>query len=329
MSTDRLGFALASGLTLPAEGRVVLFGPPGDAPLPDLAPERLQVVQRFRPDFDAWEARGIETVTAPEAACSAAIVTLPRARDLAEARIAEACAAAPGGLVVVDGAKTDGMDAMIKALRARVELLGQVSKAHGKVVWFNADTALARDWARTPTRNVEGAWTAPGVFSAEGVDPASELLVRNLPLLAGPVADLGAGWGWMSRAILRTPHVTKLYVVEADLAALDCARLNIDTPKASFHWADATRWEPPSPVSAVVMNPPFHQGRRADPALGQAFIAAAARMLDPRGALWMVANRHLPYEGALAASFRDVTELEGGTSRFKLFHAARPSRNRR
>jgi 16S rRNA (guanine1207-N2)-methyltransferase len=73
----------------------------------------------------------------------------------------------------------------------------------------------------------------------------------------------------------------------------------------------------------VVMNPPFHQGRAAQPALGVAFIQAAAAMLAPSGSLWMVANRHLPYEGALAAAFREVEEV-GGTPAFKLFRATGP-----
>jgi len=77
----------------------------------------------------------------------------------------------------------------------------------------------------------------------------------------------------------------------------------------------------------VIMNPPFHTTRAADPALGQAFVAAAAGMLGPQGQLWMVANRHLPYEATLGSFFSRVSET-GGDHRFKLFHAARPLRKR-
>ena len=59
-------------------------------------------------------------------------------------------------------------------------------------------------------------------------------------------------------------------------------------------------------MDAVVMNPPFHTGRTAEPGLGQAFITAAARLLAPQGQLWMVANRHLPYETALGGQFAHV-----------------------
>ncbi len=76
-------------------------------------------------------------------------------------------------------------------------------------------------------------------------------------------------------------------------------------------------------VEAVVMNPPFHTGRAADPALGATFIKAAARMLTLSGTLHMVANRHLPYEAVLAQTFREVSEVAGNT-RFKVIRAARP-----
>jgi 16S rRNA (guanine1207-N2)-methyltransferase len=50
-------------------------------------------------------------------------------------------------------------------------------------------------------------------------------------------------------------------------------------------------------------------------------------MLTPRGDLWLVANRHLPYEGALRAAFRDVAEI-GDDPAFKVFHATHPLRSR-
>ena len=81
-------------------------------------------------------------------------------------------------------------------------------------------------------------------------------------------------------------------------------------------------------MDTVLMNPPFHTGRAAEPQIGQAFVAAAARILSLQGNLRMVANRHLPYEAELKKRFAHVEEI-GGDARFKLFHAARPLRGRR
>ena len=43
-------------------------------------------------------------------------------------------------------------------------------------------------------------------------------------------------------------------------------------------------------------------------------------MLTGAGRLWMVANRHLPYEQVLRECFADMSEI-GGDSRFKILTA--------
>jgi 16S rRNA (guanine1207-N2)-methyltransferase len=162
------------------------------------------------------------------------------------------------------------------------------------------------------------------VFSADGPDPGSQCLDAALPDRLPPcVAELGAGWGWLASRLLARPGLEELHLIEADHDALDCARENLDDPRLRFHWADATAFAPERQFDAVVTNPPFHRDRAGDPGLGAAFIGAAARMLAPQGVLWLVANRHLPYEAALAAAFREVEERPG-TSAFKVYRAARP-----
>ena len=47
--------------------------------------------------------------------------------------------------------------------------------------------------------------------------------------------------------------------------------------------------------------------------------------LAPDGGLWLVANRHLPYETELDARFQVWREI-GGTPAFKVIEAARPRR---
>ena len=61
------------------------------------------------------------------------------------------------------------------------------------------------------------------------------------------------------------------------------------------------------------------------------FIRQAAGMLKRGGALWMVANRHLPYEDVLDARFSEVNEI-ASSGAFKVIHAVRaratPARHR-
>lgn len=326
MRADRLTLALEGGLlALPDQGRILVLGPAAETDLSALPRNRVLAVQPFRPDHDALAARGFATAAAlPEETFAAALVVVPRSREAARDLIARAAGAvAPGGPVAVDGQKTDGIDGVLRELAGRVALSEPVVKAHGRLAVFAAGPGLT-DWIAAP-RIVEGGFvTRAGVFSADGPDRGSALLAAALPdRMKGRGVDLGAGWGFLARAVLAHEGVTTLDLVEADAEALACARANVTDPRAAFHWADARAFRPARPADFAVMNPPFHTGRAADPALGAAFIAAAARMLAPDGTLWLVANRPLPYAAVLAARFREVEEI-GADPAFRLTRAARP-----
>ena len=330
MIDARLKVALnGGGLVLPVEGSIAVVQPSVEVDLPGLDQENCQIIHDFKPFHAAWAARGYQTQHGLAGSYSAAILCLPRAKAEARALIAAVCETTDG-LVIIDGQKTDGVDSLLKAVRGRVPVYGPISKAHGKMFWIDRPPSdVFADWAAGPTQTEGGFWTAPGVFSADDVDLASALLVSSLPeKIKGSVADLGAGWGFLSAHLLTRSEVREVHLVEAGHMALECARRNVMDDRAVFHWADATAWTPPAPVDVVVMNPPFHTGRAAMPEIGQRFIAAAARMLTPRGELWMVANRHLPYEVELEKQFAVVQEY-GGDARFKLLHAARPKRAKR
>ncbi|WP_299354893.1 methyltransferase [uncultured Shimia sp.] len=327
MSVSRLTLAVQEhGLELPDEGRFAVFAPRIGYDLSALPKDRCDVVQPLFPDHTAFARSGFKCVVEEEGDYSAAIVCLPRAKAQARDLIARAVACAD--LVIVDGQKTEGAESLIKDCRKKADLSGTVSKAHGKLFWFRGGDFA--DWQAPDVTKIEdGLVTRAGVFSADGIDPASRALVNALPENLGRnVSDLGAGWGYLSVDILKRPTVETLYLIEADHTALDCAKQNVTDERARFFWADVTTWEPRARMDTVVMNPPFHTGRTADPSLGAAFITAASRMLAPTGQLWMVANRHLPYETTLSAQFAKVEEV-AGDNRFKILHATRPARARR
>jgi 16S rRNA (guanine1207-N2)-methyltransferase len=321
------------GCVMPDEGRIAVFSPSAGLDLSVLPKDRVLILHPMRPDFESYEAAGFTCLpglsAVPEGEkFAAAVVFLPRAKAEARLLVAQA-AAVTSGPVLVDGGKTDGIDSVLKALRKLIDVSGPISKAHGKIFWFQGGNTALGDWMPQAINEVDGYVTAPGVFSADGIDPASALLAQSLPQKLGRVVvDLGAGWGYLSSQILTRTGVEELHLVEADHVALDCARRNVADPRAKFYWADARHWQASGPVNTVVMNPPFHAGRSAEPELGQAFIAAAAKMLTASGHLWMVANRHLPYETILGERFAAVSEV-AGNNRFKVLHAQRPRRVKR
>jgi 16S rRNA (guanine1207-N2)-methyltransferase len=325
MTLARVAHALETGaLAIPSATRIVLLEPSPESDLSTVPSESIVVQRNFKPDYDVFAATGVEVTIAATGPADMVHVTLPRSRELGRGLIAQAERIAPDGIVIVDGAKTDGIDAMLKFAKSRTTIDGQLSKAHGKIFWFTSGSAFEDCTLPEPAAVDEGWITQPGVFSADGPDAGSRALVAALPKsLKGRGADLGGGWGYLTRHLLECPGVTHVDLIEADKRALDCARMNVTGESVAFHWADATTWGEAGSLDWVIMNPPFHTSRTSDASLGQAFIRAAARLLKPKGALFMVANRHLPYETTLAASFGLVQELNGD-SRFKILQADQP-----
>ena len=180
-------------------------------------------------------------------------------------------------------------------------------------------TGIDEAIAEGAPRMVGGLWSQPGVFSWDRVDPGTAALIKGLPTLAGQGADLGCGIGVLAHAVLAYPAVTRLHLIDTDRRAVDCARRNVSDERAELAWADATTF-PLEGLDFVVMNPPFHEAGWETKALGQRFIEAAHRALRKGGVLWMVANIHLPYEGALEPLFARVERRDGGGP-YKVFEA--------
>jgi 16S rRNA (guanine1207-N2)-methyltransferase len=329
MRSTRMTLALQGGhVALPATGMIAVFGPESADDLMALPKDRVLAITRFFPDHAAIAAQGYRVATGVSEPVGAAIVCLPRAKAHARALLAEAAEAVPAGApVIVDGARTDGIESVWRDLGMRVPVGQPLAKAHGRIFAFPAGPELA-DW-RAEDARIEGDFiTRPGVFSADAPDPGSVLLAAALPpRMPGYTVDLGAGWGYLSRAVLTRAGVKRVDLVEADAVALDCARLNITDPRAHFIWGDATQFRADGYADFVVCNPPFHRGRAADPGLGQSFLAAAARILHPQGQLWLVANRTLPYLAPARALFRVVEDF-GASTAYRLIRASHPLRPR-
>jgi 16S rRNA (guanine1207-N2)-methyltransferase len=166
-----------------------------------------------------------------------------------------------------------------------------------------------------------GLWSQPGIFGWDRLDPGSALLMQNLPPLTGTGADFGCGMGTLARAVLASPAVRHLTLIDVDRRAIEATRRNIDDPRVTLHWADlrtsSVRIEG---LDFVIMNPPFHDGGAEDKALGQSFIRRAAEALRPGGTCWLTANRHLPYEGVMKPLFSRMT-LKADEGGYKVYEA--------
>lgn len=284
------------------------FGLFGDPP-PRLAPRppRLRQFSPLVPGAEALDA--VAPGSLPGMLMLAPAGTLERRYTLA----LMLRALAPAAPFTVLAPKDMGGSRLARECEALGVAVEETAKAHHRICHAVRpermdEAALTAAVAEGAPRRLDdlGLWSQPGIFSWDRVDPGTALLASTLPPLEGKGIDLGCGIGILAHAVLASPGVTRLALIDIDRRAIEAARRNVDDARADFAWGDVRQGTGQSKLDFVVANPPFHDAGLEDRSLGQAFIREAAAILRRGGRLYLVANRHLPYEAVLADLFRQT-----------------------
>lgn len=317
LETLMLAFSPENRLSLPARALFL-----GAEPHPGL-PRAVLGWQPLKPLADAWDKAGFPRTEDPPDEKWPLVMILPgKSRDETLAWFAIARDRLDsGGTLIAAMPNTTGAGRFEKELASATGNITSIQK--NKCRAFHAvndgswNEAVFEEWrAFAKPHEIPGSrfTTQAGVFSSDHIDPGSQLLADHLPAtLHGVVADLGAGWGFLSDAALqRCTRIERIDLYEADSRALECARKNLAPYKRDIrvHWHDVTAGLPET-YDAILMNPPFHTGQTTDVDLGRAFLSVAATSLKRGGRLFIVANRQLPYEAVLdqlRLSWRKVAE---------------------
>lgn len=165
-----------------------------------------------------------------------------------------------------------------------------------------------------------GFHSMPGIFGWNKIDRGSKLLCDHLNDLKGIGADFGCGYGYLTKHVLGTcTKIDTLYAFDIDERSVKACKKNIIDPRAIIEAHDCTKPISNLPkLDFIIMNPPFHDGSEEQKSLGQAFIINAKHHLKKNGKLYIVANKHLPYEKILIKEFQNVKNIYEGDG-FKIF----------
>lgn len=289
--------------------------------------------QPFKPSAAAWDAAGFARTEHPAGSWPLVLVLPGKSKDETLALFARAHdLLEDGGILLAAMPNTAGAARFEKELSRAASGITATSKHKCRA--FHAarndgwNHGLLEEWrALGAETTIPGTHftTCAGIFSPDHIDAGSQFLAKHLPhSIRGKVADLGAGWGFLSHHLLaHCTGIQQLDLFEADARALALAQRNLTDPsKARCHWHDVATGLGESGYDAIVMNPPFHTGQATDVGLGKAFLRAAADGLKRGGQLFIVANRQLPYESELdALNLRWRKSAEDAT--FKLLFASK------
>lgn len=155
----------------------------------------------------------------------------------------------------------------------------------------------------------------PGVFSQQGLDKGTKVLLENLPdasntSIQGKVLDFGCGAGVISLAL--ACHYDNLVLTLLDVSALAVTSskktMDINGIAATVIASDGLT-EVNEKFDTIVSNPPFHQGLKTHYAATETFLAAAKQYLKAKGNLLVVANSFLKYQPIIDDNFATNGQL--------------------
>lgn len=292
--------------------------------------------QYFRPGAAQLQAEGyaVQSTVPDEGAFDFIFLAAPKNITEVKYLLASGAKILKEGGILLCSAANDAGGGRLKKLLETLGFSGiqQESKYRARAAWARKEVLnvkYAEEWITdgSPQKILGGRFVSqPGIFGWDKIDKGSEILARHLPVdLQGSGADFGCGYGYLSDHVLsRNPGVHEFFCIDADFRAIECARQNLASFKnVRYFWEDLAQ---PllnlSGLDFIVMNPPFHAGKAADPALGQAFIASAHAGLRAGGRLYMVANATLPYEEGLQKLYSSVQKKYEGEG-FKIFEAVK------
>ncbi|HCC1313434.1 TPA: 16S rRNA (guanine(1207)-N(2))-methyltransferase RsmC [Salmonella enterica subsp. enterica serovar Paratyphi C] len=162
--------------------------------------------------------------------------------------------------------------------------------------------------------------TLPGVFSRDGLDVGSQLLLSTLtPHTKGKVLDVGCGAGVLSAALASHSPKARLTLCDVSAPAVEASRATLAANGLEGEvFASNVFSEVKGRFDMIISNPPFHDGMQTSLDAAQTLIRGAVRHLNSGGELRIVANAFLPYPKILDETF-GFHEVIAQTGRFKVY----------
>ena len=161
--------------------------------------------------------------------------------------------------------------------------------------------------------------TDAGVFSRDGLDRGTEVLLDALPPLAGRMLDLGCGWGPVGVALGKKYPGLEIVMTDINTRAADLARRNLAQNGVRATVLQGDGFDPVEGLfDAIVTNPPIRAGK----AVIYGLFDRARSFLKPGGALYLVIRKQQGAPSALKflkERYREAEVIDRGSG----FHVIR------
>ena len=163
------------------------------------------------------------------------------------------------------------------------------------------------------------------VFSQDKLDIGARFFVENLPVddRYKSIVDLGCGNGVLGlMAALKNPQARIIFTDESYMAVESAINNFVsvfgETRDAEFLQTDCLQGIDDESVSLILCNPPFHQNNAISDNVAWQMFSESKAVLENKGELWVIGNRHLAYHAKLKQIFGNC-EVVASNKKFTLF----------
>lgn len=271
-------------------------------------------------------------VEAPPVAFEAAVLFLPKSRELAAYLLNALASRLAGRELYLVGEKRGGIEGAAKQLQAFGKPRKLDSARHCQLWQVTVEQApeakplesLAEHFTLELEDGPLQIVSLPGVFSHGRLDRGTALLLKHLDdLPAGHVLDFGCGAGVLGATVKRRYPQSQVTLLDVDAFAVAASRLTLAANQLqgeviSGDGIDAA----PRDLSLILSNPPFHTGVHTNYQASENLLKKSGEHLRKGGEMRLVANSFLRYqpliEGALG-NCQTCAEADG----FRIYRATR------
>ena len=154
--------------------------------------------------------------------------------------------------------------------------------------------------------------TDAGVFSRDGLDRGTEVLLDALPPLTGRVLDLGCGWGAVGVALAAADPALEIVMTDVNRRAAELARRNLAANGVAAAVVQGDGFAAvEGAFDAIVTNPPIRAGK----AVIYGLFDRARDFLAPGGRLYIVIRQQQGAPSALdhlRAQYKTASVVDRG-----------------
>lgn len=271
-------------------------------------------------------------VEAPAATFDAAVLYLPKSRELTDYLLQTLAAGLAGRPLYLVGEKRAGVERAARQLAAFGHTRKLDSARHCQLWQVQVEQApaapvlatLAERFSLVLADGPLQVVSLPGVFSHGRLDRGSALLLEHLDELpSGRLLDFGCGAGVLGAVLKRRYPQSEVFLLDVDAFALESSRMTLaanglNGTLIAGDGIDAAPFE----LTAIISNPPFHHGVHTSYQASEALLERAARHLARHGELRLVANAFLRYPPLIDAHLgrcETLAEADG----FRIYRAVR------